>query len=198
MITIGILIFDDVEELDFVGPWEVFASAREAGKELQVVTIAQSSGQAIRCAKGLRVLADHGFEDAPSLDVVLVPGGQGTRREVDNPLLIEWLRGVGAACTWVTSVCTGALLLCEAGFADGRRITTHWAFVESLRQRAPQADVMERIRYVRDGNLVTAAGVSAGIDMALWLLGEMYQPEFARSIQNYIEYDPAPPYAAEV
>ena len=111
VISIGVLIFDDVEELDFVGPWEVFTSAREAGKELQVVTIAQSTAEAIRCAKGMRVLPDHSFDDAPGLDIVLVPGGQGTRREIDNPVLIEWLRKVGESCTWVTSVCTGSLLL---------------------------------------------------------------------------------------
>ncbi len=198
MITIGLLIFDEVEELDFVGPWEVFTSAREAGKELQVITIAESNDRPIRCAKGLRVLADHGFDDAPPLDIVLVPGGQGTRREIDNPVLIEWLRKVGESCSWLTSVCTGSLLLSGAGFCDGRRITTHWGFIEGLRERAPKATVIEQIRYVRDGNLLTAAGVSAGIDMALWLLGEIYQPEFARSIQRFIQYDPAPPYAAEV
>jgi transcriptional regulator GlxA family with amidase domain len=197
LITIGVLIFDDAEELDFVGPWEVFASAREAGKDLQVVTVAQSR-EAIRCAKGMRVLPDHSFEDAPPLDIVMVPGGQGTRQEIDNPVLIEWLRKVGESCTWVTSVCTGSLLLSGAGFTDGRRITTHWGFIDALREYAPKATVLTRVRYVRDGKLVTAAGVSAGIDMALWLIGEIYEPEFARSIQHYIEYDPAPPYAAEV
>ena len=198
MTTLGILIFDDVEELDFVGPWEVFTSAREAGKDLQIVTIAQSNAQPIRCAKGLRVLADHSFDDAPQLDIVLVPGGQGTRREVNNAVLIDWLRKVGGSCSWLTSVCTGSLLLSGAGFTEGRRITTHWGFIEGLREHSPRAEVLERVRYVRDGHLVTAAGVSAGIDMALWLIGQLYDPAFARSIQHYIQYDPAPPYAAEV
>jgi transcriptional regulator GlxA family with amidase domain len=194
--TTGILLFDDAKELDFAGPWEVFSAAAEVDGESRVVSVAEQ-GRAVRCAKGLRVLPDHTFEDAPALDVVLVPGGQGTRREVQNPVLIDWLRKVGASCTWVTSVCTGALLLHEAGFARGRRVTTHWAFVEPLRKRG-DVTVLERVRYVRDGNVVTAAGVSAGIDMALWLVGQLHDPQFARNVQRYIEYDPAPPYAGEV
>jgi transcriptional regulator GlxA family with amidase domain len=195
--TIGILLFDDVEELDFVGPWEVFsATTQHLFPDDQVVTIAQQS-RPIRCAKGLRVLPDFDFGTAPPLDVVLVPGGQGTRREVSNPTLIGWLREAGQNCQWVTSVCTGALLLHEAGFAKGRRVTTHWAFIETLRQRG-DVTVLENRRYVRDGNVVTAAGVSAGIDMALWLVGQIYGVDVARKVQHGIEYDPAPPYAAEV
>ena len=194
-ITTGILLFDDVEELDFAGPFEVLTAASALEKADRVVTIAEKSGL-VRCAKGLRVLPDHAFADAPPLDVVLVPGGQGTRREVANPVLIDWLRKAGAGCRFVTSVCTGALLLHEAGFARGKRVTTHWGFVETLRGRG-DVTVLERVRYVRDGNLVTAAGVSAGIDMALWLVGQLHTPELARTVQRYIEYDPAPPYAAE-
>lgn len=197
-ITTGILLFPDAEELDFVGPWEVLTSAATfgPGQGDRVVTIAERA-EPVRAAKGLRVLPDHAFADAPALDVVLVPGGMGTRREVDNPALIDWLREAGASCRWVTSVCTGTLLLHEAGFARGRRVTTHWAFVPALRERG-DVEVLEKVRYVRDGNLVTAAGVSAGIDMALWLVGQLHGPEHARAVQTYIQYDPAPPYAAEV
>ena len=195
--TIGILLFDDVEELDFAGPWEVFsATAQHLVPDDRVVTIAQEL-RPIRCAKGLRVLPDCDFTTAPPLDVVLVPGGQGTRREASNPTLIGWLREAGQRCQWVTSVCTGALLLHEAGFAKGRRVTTHWAFIETLRQRG-DVTVLEHRRYVRDGNVVTAAGVSAGIDMALWLVGQIHGIDVARKVQRGIEYDPAPPYAAEV
>lgn len=194
--VIGIVLFDDVEELDFAGPWEVFSSARALDETLQVVTISQT-GEVVTCAKGLRVLPDHSFADSPHIDIVLVPGGQGTRREVDNDTLIDWLKKTGATCEWVTSVCTGALLLHEAGFTQGKRVTTHWTFTESLRDRG-NVEVLENVRYVRDGNLVTSAGVSAGIDMALWLLGQLYSPNFARKVQRYIEYDPAPPYSAEV
>jgi len=195
-ITTGILLFDDAEELDFVGPWEVLTAAAQVTGEGRTVTVAEREG-AVRCAKGLRVLADCSFANAPALDVLLVPGGIGTRREVSNPVLIDWLRKAGAHASWVTSVCTGSLLLHEAGFARGRRVTTHWAFVPELRKR-PEVTVLDGPRYVRDGTLVTSAGVSAGIDMALWLVGQIHSPEVARKVQRYIQYDPAPPYLAEV
>jgi transcriptional regulator GlxA family with amidase domain len=197
MTTIGIAIFEDAEELDFVGPWEVFTMAAQLRDDVRVVTLAQTLAP-VRCAKGLRVLPDHAFDAAPELDVVLLPGGVGTRREVGNPLLVDWLRKLAPRCRWVTSVCTGAMLLCEAGLAEGRRVTTHWGFVESLRERYPGTEVLERVRYVRDGNLLSAAGVSAGIDMSLWLVGELWGVEAARQTQRFMEYDPAPPYAAEV
>lgn len=190
--TIGILLFDNAEELDWCGPWEVFAAAAQMNHEDKVVTIAQHD-RPVRCAKGLRVLPDHTFENAPKLDIVLVPGGMGTRTEVNNPVLVEWLQRVGADCKWVTSVCTGALILHGAGFAKGKRVTTYWGFIPQLRARG-DVTVVENVRYVQDGNLVTAAGVSAGIDMSLWLLGQLYDEDFARRVQHYIEYYPKPPY----
>jgi transcriptional regulator GlxA family with amidase domain len=197
MTTIGMLIFDDAEELDFVGPWEVFTMAAKTRDDIRVVTIAERAGP-VRCAKGMRVLPDHTLSDAPALDVVLVPGGIGTRREVNNPVLIDWLRKIAPDLRWVTSVCTGALLLCEAGFARGKRVTTHWAFVEELRKRYPDVEVLGDVRYVRDEQLCTAAGVSAGIDLALWLTGQLWGVDTARKTQRAMEYDPAPPYAADV
>jgi transcriptional regulator GlxA family with amidase domain len=192
----GIVIFDGAEELDFVGPWEVFAMSAKIADAAPPLLIAERD-QLVRCAKGMRVMPDRTFADAPELDVLLVPGGQGTRREVNNPVLIDFLRTKGAGAAWITSVCTGALLLHEAGFARGKRVTTHWSFVEQLRERG-DITVLEGVRYVRDGRLVTAAGVSAGIDMALWLVGQMRGPNHARAVQRQIEYEPAPPYAAEV
>ena len=191
MTTTGILLFDDAEELDYVGPWEVLTMARKEGD--RVVTIAERP-EPVRSAKGLRVLPDHTFDDAPPLDVVLVPGGQGTRREVDNPTLTGWLAKVAADAQWVTSVCTGSFLLEAAGPAKERRVTTHWAAVQELRDRAPGLTVVEDERWVVDGNLVTAAGVSAGIDMALWLVGQLYDVPHAKAVQSFIQYDPAPPY----
>lgn len=198
-ITTGILLFDDAEELDYAGPWEVLTMARKQGD--RVVTIAERP-DAVRSAKGLRVLPDHTFDDAPPLDVVLVPGGQGTRREVDNAALTGWLSKVAADATWVTSVCTGSFLLHAAGPAAGKRVTTHWMAVEELRGRAAAGGdgltVVEDARWVVDGNLVTAAGVSAGIDMALWLVGQLYDVPHARAVQRFIQYDPAPPYQADL
>lgn len=194
-VTIGILIFDDVEELDFTGPYEVFGALYKVTAEGRVVLIAEGEGP-VRCANGLRVLPDYSFDDAPELDVILVPGGQGTRRELDNPRLIEWLRAAGSRCRWVTSVCTGSVLLHEAGFARGKRVTTHWGYVEEFQARG-DVTVVDGPRFIRDGNLVTSAGVSAGIDMALWLVGQLYSPEVARRLQRGIQYEPAPPYTAE-
>lgn len=190
--TIGILLFEGVEELDFAGPWEVFTMAAECGAKVVTVTVAETAGT-IRCAKGLQVVADHGFADAPKLDVLLVPGGMGTRREIGNPHTLDWIRRTAAGCSWVTSVCTGALLLAGAGVVQGRRYTTHWAFADNLASLG-EGRVVKDVRYVADGNLVTAAGVSAGIDMSLWLIGRMFGDELARTTQKYMEYEPAPPY----
>lgn len=197
MTTIGVVFFDDTEELDAIGPWEVFTMARSIDETLKVVSISEKGGL-VRCSKGLRIEMDHSFADAPPLDVILLPGGMGTRREVDNPAMLEWIAKVAPSCQWVTSVCTGAMLLTAAGPAAGKRVTTHWGFIEQLRKRGEAAEVMEKIRFVRDGNVVTAAGVSAGIDMALWLVGQLYDPATARRVQHMMEYDPAPPYTAEV
>ncbi len=196
--TIGILVFDDAEELDFVGPWEVFTMANAIAAGTHKVILIAEADRPIRCAKGLRVLPDVTTADCPRLDVLLVPGGQGTRREVGNAALLAWIAKTAETCQWVTSVCTGAMLLTAAGPARGKRVTTHWGFVTQLRARGEAAQVLENLRYVRDHNVVTAAGVSAGIDMALWLTGQMHSPDFARRVQRGMEYDPAPPYAAEV
>ena len=201
--TIGILIFDGAEELDFVGPWEVFtmtnAVFERAGKPRphEIVLVAEKDTP-VTCAKAMRVVPDVTLAKCPELDVILVPGGQGTRREVNNPVLLAWIAEVARTCAWVTSVCTGALLLTAAGPARGKRVTTHWGFIAQLRARNEAAEVLENIRYVRDGNVVTAAGVSAGIDMALWLVGQFHGPETARAVQRAMEYDPAPPYTADV
>ncbi len=195
--TTGILLFDKLEELDAIGPWEVFTMAAQERGSGRVVTISQS-GAMVRCAKGLRIGADHSFEDAPPLDILVVPGGQGTRSEVDNAVLLGWIAKAAEVCTWVTSVCTGSMLLIAAGPARGKRVTTHWGFVETLRARGGAAEVIDDMRYVRDGNVVTSAGVSSGIDMALWIVGQMDGPAFARRVQRAMEYDPAPPYSADV
>jgi transcriptional regulator GlxA family with amidase domain len=196
MTTYGLLIFEGAEELDFTGPWEVFtASAMIRDQADRAVLIAERPGQ-VRCSKGMRVLADHTFDDHPPLDVLLVPGGMGTRREVSNPVVIDWIQAISATVTWTTSVCTGALLLHEAGPARGRRVATHHSFEDTLQDRG-DITVVRDTRYVVDGNLVTSQGVSAGIDMALWLVGRIHGREHARAVRRYIQYEPAPPYLAD-
>ena len=201
-LRLGILLFDDAEELDFAGPWEVFTVANEVaahektGKPFDVFMIAEKNAP-VRCRKGMIVTPHATTADCGKLDILLIPGGQGTRREVNNTALLDWIAKTAAGCQWITSVCTGALLLTAAGPAKGKRVTTHWGFIEQLRARNEAAEVLSHVRYVRDGNVVTAAGVSAGIDMALWLTGQILSPAFARKVQRTMEYNPAPPYTAE-
>jgi transcriptional regulator GlxA family with amidase domain len=195
--SVGVLVFDDVEELDFAGPWEVLAMANEVAAHQdkppvhEMMLIAERDGP-VRCAHGLKVVPDRTIAACDKLDILVVPGGQGTRREALNPALLGWISHIADAAEWVTSVCTGSLLLCAAGPARGKRVTTHWAFVETLRARGEAAEVMADCRYVRDGNVVTAAGISAGIDMALWLTGQLHGAAFARTVRRAMEYDPAP------
>jgi len=192
--TTGILLFDEIEELDFAGPYEVFTTAKKEGDA--VVTIA-ATADPIKGFNGLKVLPDLGFADAPALDVLVVPGGWGTRALASDAPTLEWIKAKASECTWVTSVCTGAILLDAAGLLEGKRVTTHWAYVDTLREQ-PHLTVVDDERYVVDGNVVTAAGVSAGIDMSLWLVGQMYDVKHARDVQHVIEYHPAPPYAEAV
>jgi transcriptional regulator GlxA family with amidase domain len=144
----------------------------------------------------MRVLPDHTLDDHPQLDVLLVPGGMGTRREVSNPVITAWIRKTSQTAAWTTSVCTGALLLHEAGPARGRRVATHHAFEDTLAERG-DITVVRDARYVVDENLVTSQGVSAGIDMALWLVGRLHGRDHARAVRRYIQYEPAPPYLAD-
>ena len=195
--TTGILLFDQLEELDAIGPWEVFTMAANVRGSGKVVTISEHGGM-VKCAKGLRIQSDCSFGEAPPRDVILVPGGMGTRTEVNNKVVIDWIAKVAPGCTWVTSVCTGSMLLIESGVARDKRVTTHWAFVDTLRERGGVAAVVDDMRFVRDGNIVSSAGVSAGIDMSLWIIGQTDSPAFAREVQKRIEYYPAPPYTSEV
>lgn len=191
--SIAFVLFDGAEELDFVGPWEVFTMAGAVlPGECTAFTVSEHGGE-IRCAKGLRVLADYSFKTCPAANVVIVPGGRGTRTEVENPAMIAFLKQAASAPgTVMTSVCTGAFLLERAGFLNGKRATTHWASMDRL--RAPGTiDVVEQ-RWVDEGDVVTASGVSAGIDMALHLAGRLWGPANARLVQKAMEYFPQPPY----
>jgi transcriptional regulator GlxA family with amidase domain len=196
MTTYGLLIFDGAEELDFAGPWEVFTASAMLRDSGDTGVLIAERPDPVRCAKGMRVVPDHTLTDHPALDVLLVPGGQGTRREVGNPAVIGWIKSVSATAAWTTSVCTGALLLHEAGPARGRRVATHFGFEDALAARG-DITVVRGARYVVDGNLVTSQGVSAGIDMALWLIGRIHGREHARTVRRYIQYEPAPPYLAD-
>jgi transcriptional regulator GlxA family with amidase domain len=202
--TVGLVLFDKAEELDWVGPFEVFTMALEIAKEHQAaagirVVLISEDGLVVCGAKGMRALVDCSFQDAPALDLLLIPGGIGTRRELANEVMLDFLREKAAQVQWLTSVCTGSAVLESAGLTKGKRITTHWAYLPTLRENAGgETTVLENVRYVRDGKLVTSAGVSAGIDMALWLVGQIFGVTHARNTQRAMEYDPSPPYTAEV
>jgi transcriptional regulator GlxA family with amidase domain len=195
-LNVGIFLFNGVEELDFVGPLEVFAMAMQPEGKGKLYLIAEKR-DLIRCAKGMRVMPDHVIDDHPPLDVLLVPGGLATREEVKNERSIAWIAKTAPSCQWVTSVCTGSMLLLAAGVAKGKRVTTHWMALDLLREMGG-AEVVDGPRFVRDGNVVTSSGVSAGIDMSLWLVGQLFGVPHARATQRAIQYDPAPPYTADV
>jgi transcriptional regulator GlxA family with amidase domain len=183
----GFLIFPDAEELDWAGPWEVITAwGRFPGGPQHCFTVSETGG-AVRCAKGLRVLADYSFNDCPPLDYLLIPGGQGTRRETQNVALLEFVKTQAARCRQVASVCTGSFILQAAGLLEGRSATTYWGSLGRLRETGTR---VEEKRWVRTGNVWTAAGVSAGIDAALALVAAEAGEEIAGETQFYIEYYP--------
>jgi transcriptional regulator GlxA family with amidase domain len=193
MLRIGILLFDDVEELDAVGPWEVFGAwAQQHPDEAELVTLAGQAGP-VRAAKGLRLYADRDRSDAGPLDVLLHPGGMGTRPLLKDDEHLDWLRAQRQQVPLLTSVCTGSLVYAAAGLLAGRPATTHWASLDLLAQLDPSIEVRREDRFVDDGDVVTSAGVSAGIDMALHVLARLAGVDRARQIRRYIQYDPDPP-----
>jgi transcriptional regulator GlxA family with amidase domain len=190
--NIAIVLFENAEELDFVGPWEVFTMLSQVERDsCSVYTVSEKGGE-VRCAKGMRVLADHSFQTSPLPDILVIPGGHGTRREIENEAMLSWVKQAAASAEISTSVCTGSFILHAAGLLEGRRATTHWASLDYLRGRG--VDIVEE-RFVDEGNIITAAGVSAGIDMALHVVGRLWSPPIARKVQKAIEYFPEPPYA---
>jgi putative intracellular protease/amidase len=184
---ITIPIYDRFTALDAVGPYEVLS--RLPGAE--VVFVAEQAGPVRTDTRALALVAERALADVDACDVVVVPGGPGTREMLEPQPLHEWLRAIDATTQWTTSVCTGALLLGAAGLLDGVEATTHWSAFDTLATLG--ARPTER-RVVPQGKVVTAAGVSAGIDMALWLAGQIAGDEVAKAIQLGIEYDPQPPY----
>ncbi len=191
---IGIVLFTDVEELDAVGPWEVLSYwCRNYPTDGWNVTTLSSVGGLVECAKGLTIQAHHSFADCPPLDVLVHPGGQGTRRQMHDPVYLDWVRRQSQSVEVMASVCTGALVFAAAGLLAGRPATTHWASLALLNQVEPNVALQSGARYVDDGDVVTSAGVSAGIDMALHLVDRFAGSDRAREVRRGIEYDPAPP-----
>ena len=191
---VGILVFPEVEVLDFCGPFEVFSVTRldeerrrQDPSPYEVLIIAENPGVVVATG-GLKVVPDHDLEDCLPLDVLVVPGGWGTRREMTSARLIAWLRERAHQVTTLTSVCTGSLLLGKAGLLDGKRATTHWRVLEEMRNLFPSITVIDDQHVVEEGNLITSAGISAGIDMALRVVARHHGEAIARATARYMEY----------
>jgi len=191
---VGILVFPDVEVLDFCGPFEVFSVTRldeerrrQDPSPYEALIIAENPGVVVATG-GLKVVPDHSLEDCPPLDVLVVPGGWGTRREMMNDRLIAWVAERAREVATLTSVCTGSLLLGKAGLLDGKRATTHWRVLEEMQERFPAVTVIDDQHVVEEGDLLTSAGISAGIDMALRVVARHHGEEVARATARHMEY----------
>jgi len=193
-LSVGIVIFDDVEVLDFCGPFEVFSVTRLDGGEdaetnapCTVYLVAESDGEVLTVG-GMRVLPHARFDRCPSLDVLVVPGGWGTRAQLGNEAMIRFLQDRAAKVSLLTSVCTGSLLLAKAGLLEGRKATTHWQVLDLMEQMFPGVSVERNLHVVEDGDIVTSAGISAGIDMALRVVARQFGESVARQTAKQMEY----------
>jgi transcriptional regulator GlxA family with amidase domain len=191
---LGILVFDGVEELDAVGPWEVLSHwTQQYPEDGWDVFCLSADGAPVVGAKSLVLGAHHSIDDAPPLDVLIHPGGPGTRPMLHDPDHLDWVRMTRKSVPLMASVCTGSLVYAAAGLLTRRRATTHWASLNLLSELDPTIITDVDARFVDDGDLITSAGVSAGIDMALHLIARFAGVERAREVRRYIQYDPMPP-----
>ena len=191
---VGILIFPNVEVLDFCGPFEVFSVTRlheEARREepspFEVLLVAERMDTVVATG-GLKVVPDVTIDACPPLDILVVPGGWGTRTEVNNQRLIDWIGERGRSVETLTSVCTGSMLLGQAKLLDSRRATTHWRSLSRMREAFPAVTVEEKLHVVEDGHVVTSAGISAGIDMALRIVIRYFGEAVGRATARNMEY----------
>ena len=191
---IGLLLFDGVEELDAVGPWEVLAYwTRHHPEDGWSVSCLSADGRDVIGAKNLVLGAHHSLDNAPELDVLIHPGGNGTRRLLRDPEHLTWIRSQRTHVPLMVSVCSGSLVYAAAGLLTSRTATTHWASLNLLSELDPTVITDVQARFVDDGDVITSAGVSAGIDMALHLVARIAGIERAREVRRGIQYDPHPP-----
>jgi transcriptional regulator GlxA family with amidase domain len=186
--TVGVLLFEGFELLDVFGPLEAWGMHAAAGGACTIVTAAEKAG-AVKSAQGPRAIADYALTDCPRIDVMLVPGGIGTRREVCNDAVLGWIRKRAAEAEIVTSVCTGAALLARAGLLDGRRATSNKFAFKWVSEQGPAVEWIKQARWVEDGKFATSSGVSAGIDMTLAVIARITGTEAAERIAIRMEYD---------
>jgi len=193
-VRIAIAVFDGAEELDFAGPWEVLAAWRFLHPDEVELLLVGDAREPVACAKGMQVLPQTTWDELGEVDVLVYPGGRGTRAKLGDERVRARLRGMRESGTLMTSVCTGSLVYADAGLLDGRAATTYWGAFDELLSLGHDIEPRRDDRFVDVGEIVTAAGVSAGIDMALHLVGRLASPDRAREVRRYIQYDPQPPY----
>ena len=186
-INVGIVIFDGAEELDFVGPYEVLSilNTLDDKKRVNVFTISEKK-DLVKCANNLKVMPDFSFKDAPKIDVLLIPGGDGRRTEMYNEFLRDFVLKTAETAKYITSVCTGAFILAEAGLLDGKKATT-WKGVLNELDNYEKVEMVKE-RFVVEGNIITSAGVTAGIDMALYLVEVLFGSDARKFVAEEIEY----------
>ena len=188
----GILLFNEVEVLDFTGPFEVLSLAEDATtreKLFSVKTVAQTR-VVISARNGLKVLPDYDFQDAPDFDLLIVPGGYGAEEiEIHNAVLIGWLKQCATTTPVIASVCTGAFLLAKAGLLNGKRATTHWMDLDRLEHEYPLVSVQRAVKFVDEGTVLTSGGISAGINLSFHLLKRFIGADVARQTAKRMEYD---------
>jgi transcriptional regulator GlxA family with amidase domain len=190
--TVGILLFNDVEVLDFAGPFEVFSVATlpTSNEKPFVVKTISENGDLVTARNGLKVVPDFSLANHPSLDIVIIPGGYGAEQiEINNPTIIEWIKAQQSRTEFLTSVCTGALLLAKAGILDGRKATTHWMDIDRLKHEFPNVSVQRDVKFVDEGSILTSGGISAGINMSFHLISRLHGKDVAVETAKRMEYE---------
>ncbi|MGG8382246.1 DJ-1/PfpI family protein [Bacillus sp. R-CC1] len=188
--SVGIFLFNEVEVLDFAGPFEVFSVTEVNGEKPFTVYTVSENGEMITARNGLKVQSDYSIENLPPVDILIIPGGLGARKyEIKNEIVIKWIRQQMKEVKLMTSVCTGVLLLAKAGLLEGLKATTHWASIEKFKNKFQNVEVIENVKFVDEGHIITSAGISAGINMAFHIVKNLLGVHVAEDTAKRMEYD---------
>ncbi|AKE17233.1 MULTISPECIES: DJ-1/PfpI family protein [Bacillus] len=188
--SVGIFLFNEVEVLDFAGPFEVFSVTEVNEEKTFTVYTVSENGEMITARNGLKVQPDYSIENLPPVDILIIPGGLGARKyEMKNEIVIKWIRQQMKEVKLMTSVCTGALLLAKAGLLEGLKATTHWASIEKFKNEFQNVEVIENVKFVDEGHIITSAGISAGINMAFHIVKNLLGVHVAEDTAKRMEYD---------
>lgn len=187
---VGIVLFNEVEVLDFAGPYEVFSLASKGKEKIFEVKTVSETNEVISARNGLKILPDITFKDELIFDILIVPGGYGAEEiEIKNPTMIEWIKLQQNQVDILASVCTGALLLAEAGILDNKKATTHWMDYDRLEKEYPRVEVVREVKFVDEGHILTSGGISAGINMSFHIIKRLFGAEVVKDLAKRMEYD---------